>query len=151
MNVAQNIRLFTIGFTKKSAERFFTLLKEAKVRRVLDVRLNSRSHLAGFSKATDLEYFLGAIAGMEYSQVPELAPTQVLLDSYKKQNGSWSHYEERFLALLRSRGVEHSLDRSVFDMACLLCSEHQPEHCHRRLVAEYLKEKWGDIEIQHLV
>jgi uncharacterized protein (DUF488 family) len=143
--------LFTIGFTKKSAERFFTLLKEAQVRRVIDVRLNNRSQLAGYSKATDLEYFLRAIAGIEYRHVPELAPTQDLLDAYKKQKGSWSQYEERFLHLVRSRAVENSLDRSKFDMACLLCSEHQPEHCHRRLVAEYLKDKWGDIEIQHLV
>ncbi len=145
------MRLYTIGFTKKSAERFFTLLKEARVQRVLDIRLNNRSQLAGFSKATDLEYFLREIAGIEYRHVPELAPTQELLDSYKKQKGSWSQYEERFLGLLRSRAVEHSFDRSVFDMGCLLCSEHQPEHCHRRLVAEYLNEKWGDIEIQHLV
>ena len=147
----QTIHLFTIGFTQKSAERFFTVLKNAHVQRVLDVRLNNRSQLAGFSKAADLEYFLRAIAGIEYRHVPELAPTQDLLDAYKKRKGSWSEYEERFLDLLRSRAVEHSLDRSVFDMACLLCSEHQPEHCHRRLVAEYLQEKWGDIEIQHLV
>lgn len=144
------MRLFTIGFTKKSAERFFTLLKDAHVRRVLDIRLNNRSQLAGFSKATDLEYFLRAIADIEYRHVPELAPTQELLDAYKKRKGPWSEYEARFLELLEKRGVDQSLDRSAFDMACLLCSEHEPLHCHRRLVAEYLKGKWGDIEIHHL-
>ena len=142
--------LFTIGFTRKSAENFFTLLKDAQVRRVIDVRLNNRSQLAGFSKATDLEYFLRAIAGIEYRQVPELAPTQELLDAYKKRKGSWSEYESGFLDLLRKRSVERSLERSAFDMACLLCSEHEPRHCHRRLVAEYLKEKWGDVDVRHL-
>ena len=143
--------LFTIGFTKKSAERFFTLLKEAQVRRVIDVRLNNRSQLAGFSKATDLEYFLHAIGGMEYRHLTELAPTQELLDTYKKRKGSWPEYERGFVELLRKRGVDQSLDRSLFDMACLLCSEHEPHHCHRRLAAEYLKEKWGDVEIRHLL
>lgn len=142
--------LFTIGFTRKSAERFFTLLKDAGVKRVLDVRLNNRSQLAGFSKATDLEYFLRTIAGIEYRQVPELAPTQELLDTYKKRKGSWSEYEYGFLELLRKRSVDRSLERSEFDMACLLCSEHQPDHCHRRLVADYLTEKWRDVEIRHL-
>jgi len=145
------VTLYTIGFTKKSAERFFTLLKEAQVRRVFDVRLNNSSQLAGFSKAADLEYFLCAIANIEYRRLPELAPTQELLDAYKKRKGSWSQYEEAFLDLLRSRDVEHLIDRSAFDMACLLCSEHQPEHCHRRLVAEYLREKWGDVQVRHLV
>ena len=143
--------LFTIGFTKKSAERFFTLLKEAHVQRVIDVRLNNRSQLAAFSKATDLEYFLRAIGGMEYRHLSDLAPTQELLDNYKKRKGSWSEYESRFLELLRKRGVDHSLDRSVFNMACLLCSEHEPSHCHRRLVAEYLTDKWGDVEVRHLL
>ena len=143
--------LFTIGFTRKSAETFFTLLKEAQVRRVIDVRLNNRSQLAGFSKATDLEYFLRAIGGMEYRHLSELAPTQELLDSYKKRRGSWSEYERGFVELLRKRGVDQSLDRSLFNMACLLCSEHEPIHCHRRLVAEYLKDKWGDVEVRHLL
>lgn len=145
------MRLYTIGFTGKTAERFFTLLKEAHVKRVLDIRLNNRSQLAGFSKATDLEYFLCAIADIEYRHLSELAPTQDLLDAYKKRKGSWREYEEGFLKLLRSRAVEHSLDRSAFDMASLLCSEHQPDHCHRRLVAEYLREAWGNVEIHHLV
>ncbi len=143
--------LFTIGFTKKSAERFFTLLKDAHVERVIDVRLNNRSQLAGFSKATDLEYFLRAIGGIEYRHLIELAPTQELLDTYKKRKGSWSEYEGGFLELLRRRAVDQSLDRSMFDMACLLCSEHEPRHCHRRLVADYLKDKWGDIEVRHLL
>jgi len=144
------VKLFTIGFTKKTAERFFSLLKEAHVQRVMDVRLNNRSQLAGFSKAKDLEYFLRTIAGIEYRQVPDLAPTQELLDAYKQRKGLWSEYEAGFLDLLRTRNVDQSLERSAFDMACLLCSEHQPDHCHRRLVADYLKERWGDVEIRHL-
>lgn len=147
---AMPIKLFTIGFTQKSARQFFTTLTEAKVRRLVDVRLNNVSQLAAFAKRADLEYFLREIADIDYLHLPELAPTQDILDAYKKQKGDWAAYEQQFLALLARRKVEEQLSPSSLDAACLLCSEPTPEHCHRRLVAEYLRTKWGGIEICHL-
>ncbi|MBY0229737.1 MAG: DUF488 domain-containing protein [Gemmataceae bacterium] len=144
------IRLFTIGFTKKGAERFFTLLGEAGVERVLDVRLNNVSQLAGFAKKDDLAYFLRAIGPIGYAHLPDLAPTQDILDAYKKEKGDWALYEQRFLDLMRARRIEDAPDRALFDKACLLCSEDGPHRCHRRLVAEYLRERWGEVEITHL-
>lgn len=142
------IRVFTIGFTRKSAERFFAALLDAGVRRVVDVRLNNVSQLAGFTKRADLAYFLRAIGGIEYVHLPDLAPTQELLDAYKKRGGDWG-YEERFLALLAERRVAERVPPALLDGGCLLCSEPEPDHCHRRLVAEYLAEQWG-VEIRHL-
>lgn len=144
------MKTYTIGFTKTSAECFFTRLQKAGVKRVIDVRLNNVSQLAGFAKKDDLRYFLKAICGIDYVHRPELAPTQEMLDAYKKDGGSWAEYERRFVALIASRRIEESIPRELVDGACLLCSEDQPHHCHRRLVAEYLKEKWGDLEIAHL-
>ena len=145
------IKLFTIGFTQKSAREFFTLLKEAGVKRVVDVRLNNNSQLAGFSKKEDLPYFLKEIADIEYIHLPELAPTQDILDALKKQKGDWKVYERNFLDLMAQREVEKKIKPELLQEACLLCSEHLPHHCHRRLVAEYLSAKWGGIETKHLV
>ena len=145
------MKIFTIGFTKKSAETFFTRLKEAGVRRLIDVRLNNVSQLAGFTKKDDLRYFTRAICGIDYVHVPELAPTSEILDPYKKQkNGDWALYEKQFLDLMRSRKIEETIRRDLLDGGCLLCSEEKPVHCHRRLVAEYLKDKWGAVEIEHI-
>jgi uncharacterized protein (DUF488 family) len=145
------MRLYTIGFTRKSAETFFTLLKESGAKRVVDVRLNNVSQLAGFSKRDDLRFFVRAICGMEYVHLLELAPTQEILDGYRKEKGGWPAYERRFLDLLRERRVEEAVAKEAIAEGCLLCSEEQPERCHRRLVAEYLAERWGDVEIVHLV
>jgi uncharacterized protein (DUF488 family) len=142
--------LFTIGFTRKSAETFFTALQNAGVQRLVDVRLNNVSQLAGFSKRDDLRYFTKAICGVEYVHLPMLAPTQDILDAFKKQKGAWDLYERQFLDLMESRHIETEVPRELLDGACLLCSEETPEHCHRRLVAEYLKQRWGDVEIEHL-
>ena len=144
------MKLFTIGFTKKSAEQFFTALSDAGVRRLLDVRLNNVSQLAAFTKKEDLRYFLSAICSIEYQHVPEFAPTKEILDAYKKKKGIWSKYETEFLNLMKSRHIEDTLPQSKFDRACLLCSEETPEHCHRRLIAEYLQKKWPNLEIHHL-
>jgi uncharacterized protein (DUF488 family) len=145
------MKIFTIGFTKKSAEIFFTRLKEAGVRRLVDVRLNNVSQLAGFTKKDDLKYFTKAIRGIEYVHLPELAPTAAILDAYRKQkNGDWQAYERQFLDLMRWRRIEETVPRELLDGGCLLCSAEKPQHCHRRLVAEYLRVKWGDIEIEHL-
>ena len=142
--------LYTIGFTKTTAEHFFERLKNAGVSRVVDVRLNNVSQLAGFAKKPDLEYFLQAIGGIGYAHRAELAPTQEMLDEYRKKRGGWPEYEARFLDLMASREVERSVPRELLEQACLLCSEDVPRHCHRRLVSEYLNGKWGDLRVTHL-
>src|SRR3990167_4268831 len=145
------MKLFTIGFTKKSAENFFEKLCDAGVKRVIDIRLNNVSQLAGFAKKDDLSYFLKTICAIEYVHVPNLAPTQDILDEDKKHKGDWSIYEKKFMELIIKRGIENKLSRELFDNACLLCSEDKPHHCHRRLVAEYLQSKWGNVEIEHIL
>jgi uncharacterized protein (DUF488 family) len=145
------VRIHTIGFTKKTAERFFSLLKGSGAKRLVDVRLNNVSQLAGFAKKDDLAYFLREICGMEYAHVPLLAPTQEMLDRFKKLKGRWDAYETEFLSLMRQRAIETNVTREIMDGGCMLCSEDRPEHCHRRLVGEYLRDKWGDVEIVHLV
>lgn len=142
--------LFTIGFTKKTARRFFELLRTSGAERVIDVRLNNVSQLAGFTKRDDLAYFLKEIAGIGYTHLPELAPTQDMLDEYKKRKGEWGTYEKRFLVLMKERRIEETLPKDVIAEGCLLCSEEKPHYCHRRLVAEYLKDHWGDVQITHL-
>jgi len=145
------IRIHTIGFTQKTAQEFFEILRESRAQRILDIRLNNVSQLAGFSKKDDLKYFLREILGMDYVHLPILAPTQAILDAYKKHGGDWSVYERQFVELMRKREIEKRLDPALFHEGCLLCSEDKPHHCHRRLVAEYLREQWGaDVEIQHL-
>jgi uncharacterized protein YeaO (DUF488 family) len=118
---------------------------------LVDVRLNNVSQLAGFTKREDLQYFLKEICGAEYTHEPLLAPTQELLDAYKKNRGTWEDYEKKFLELMKLRKIADRIDRSLFTLpAVLLCSEPTPEHCHRRLVVEYLQEVWGDVKYQHL-
>lgn len=145
------MEIYTIGFTKKSAAQFFGLLKQHRIGRLVDVRLNNVSQLAGFSKRDDLAYFLRELVGAEYVHEPLLAPTQELLDDFKKRRGSWDDYERRFLALMQERQIEERLDRSQFATpTALLCSEATPERCHRRLVVEYLDAPWGGVRAVHL-
>ena len=145
------MEIYTIGFTKKSAGQFFGALRQAGIGRLVDVRLNNSSQLAGFSKREDLPFFLQELCGAEYLHEPLLAPEQELLDAYKKRKGSWADYERRFLELMSERRIEHRLDRRLFAVpSVLLCSEPTAERCHRRLVAEYLRGKWGTIDIVHL-
>jgi uncharacterized protein (DUF488 family) len=141
----------SIGFTQKTAEQFFTILRNAGIRRLLDVRLNNVSQLAGFAKRADLQFFLREVCGADYRHEPLLAPTQEILDEYKKSKGSWPDYEAKFLALIAGRKIEDQIERSAFSVpTVLLCSEPTAEHCHRRLVLEYLRHKWGDLTITHL-
>jgi len=144
------MNVFTIGFTHKSAEKFFETLKRSGAQRLVDVRLNNVSQLAGFAKKNDLKYFLKEICGMDYVHMPELAPTKAMLDEYRKKTHDWASYEIQFLDLMRRRQVQKSVPRETIAGGCLLCSEEKPHHCHRRLVAEYLKEHWGALEIKHL-
>jgi uncharacterized protein (DUF488 family) len=145
------MEIYSIGFTQKSAREFFGTLKAHGIERLLDVRLNNTSQLAAFAKQADLAYFLGEICGAAYEHEPLLAPTQDILDAFKKHKGSWETYERAFLALMQSRGIEAALSRGTFARrTVLLCSEATSEHCHRRLVLEYLQKHWEGVEIHHL-
>jgi uncharacterized protein (DUF488 family) len=147
------LEIYTIGFTQTTARDFFGRLRQAGVRRLIDVRLNNVSQLAGFAKRDDLEYFLRELCGADYVHEPLLAPTQELLDSYKKRKGAWSDYERDFLALMASREIERKLSPALFEgPSTLLCSEATAEHCHRRLVVEYLARAWPaqQIHARHL-
>lgn len=145
------IKIYTIGFTQTSAEQFFCKLTKAGVKKIVDARLNNSSQLAGFAKKEDLKYFLKTIANIDYIHMPVLAPSEEMLDEYKKKKGDWKTYEKNFLVLMEERRIENIIIPNDLDQACLLCSEHIPEHCHRRLVAEYLKNKWGNVAIEHLI
>lgn len=144
------MKIFTIGFTKKTAEVFFNKLRNSGTKRLVDVRLNNVSQLAGFAKKDDLRFFLREICNIDYMHLPDLAPTQDILDEYKKNKGDWVVYEDKFLNLMSKRNIEKHTPRDIIENGCLLCSEDKPHHCHRRLVAEYLERSWGDVEINHL-
>jgi uncharacterized protein (DUF488 family) len=145
------MKIYTIGFGQKSASEFFGALERAGIKRLVDIRLNNTSQLAGFTKKDDLRYFLRRILLADYRHEPMLAPTQDILDTFKKSKGSWEDYERSLLALMDDRKAEDILDRSLFETpTVLLCSEPKPDKCHRRLVAEYLKSNWGNVEIAHL-
>ena len=144
------MKLFTLGFSRKSAEAFFGLLKNPEITRLVDIRLNNVSQLAGFTKKNDLRYFVKALTGRDYLHLPLLAPSKEILDAYRKRGGGWAEYERRFLALLKQRRIEGKVPKATLAGACLLCSEATPERCHRRLVAEYLRDRWRGVEIVHL-
>ena len=144
------MKIYTVGFTKKNAEQFFGKLKQVGLTRIVDTRLNNVSQLAGFTKKDDLRFFAKQILGVDYVHIPSLAPTKEILDAYKKNGGDWHSYEQKFNALIEARHIESTLDKGMLDGACLLCSEPTPHHCHRRLVAEYLQKKWGNVEVKHL-
>ena len=145
------MEIYSIGFTQKSAGEFFGTLKSHAIERLLDVRLNNTSQLAGFAKQADLAWFLGEICGAAYEHEPLLAPTQEMLDAFKKHKGSWDVYEQSFLSLMKERKIESAIDRESFaKRTVLLCSEPTAERCHRRLVLEYLQQHWEGIKVHHL-
>jgi uncharacterized protein (DUF488 family) len=144
------MNIYTIGFTKKNASRFFELLERTPTRRVIDVRLNNVSQLAGFTKKDDLAFFLKRVAGIDYTYAPLLAPTQSMLDEYKKNGGDWNTYESRFIDLMQKRKIESEISPELVSDGCLLCSEDKAHHCHRRVVAEYFKKHWDNVSISHL-
>ena len=143
------MKVFTIGFTRKTAAEFFGLLRQSPAQRVVDVRLNNTSQLSGFAKKDDLAYFLQEICGMDYRHLPELAPTKEMLYAYRQEHRDWNAYAGQFLALMRERRIEQTVPREIIEGACLLCSEAHPAQCHRRLAAEYLDRAWGGLEIVH--
>jgi uncharacterized protein (DUF488 family) len=145
------MEICTIGFTQKSAPQFFGALRDAGIKQLVDIRLNNVSQLAGFTRKGDLPFFLREICDAGYLHEPLLAPTQELLDDYRKNGADWSAYEVRFNALMAERRIEDAIDPELFTTrTALLCSEPSAERCHRRLVVEYLSEKWGPITVSHL-
>jgi uncharacterized protein (DUF488 family) len=145
------LEIYTIGFTQTTAEHFFRRLADAQIARLLDVRLNNSSQLAGFAKAQDLPFFLRELVGARYEHEPLLAPTQALLDDYKKHKGAWAVYEQDFMTLMAERTIESVLVPADFEVrTALLCSEATPDRCHRRLVCEYLAKHWPDVRAVHL-
>ncbi len=146
------IPMFTIGFTQKTAETFLTSLHDHQISVLVDIRLRPDSQLAGFAKARDLRYFLRAINQCGYVHMPSLTPTDDILDTYRKDK-DWGRYDIAFNALLRERKIEETLDQAWWtgERACLLCSEYEPDHCHRRLVAEYLASHWKEVIIHHII
>ena len=144
------IKLYTIGFTKKNAEKFFGLLKSNNVTKIVDTRINNTSQLSGFAKATDLKFFAKELHNMNYQHEIDFAPTKELLSKYRKGDLTWKKYEQEYLDLLDVRKISKKVDIQNLHQNCLLCSEHTPEKCHRRLLAEYLQEVNNDLEIIHL-
>jgi uncharacterized protein (DUF488 family) len=145
------ITLYTIGFTRTSAADFFGALRQAGVRRLLDVRLRNTSQLAGFAKRNDLAFFVVELLRGEYQEVPLLTPTEELLTAYRGRKLDWPAYATAFSDLLVERQVEQNLSPELFDgPSALLCSEASAERCHRRLVVEHLAAVWPDTEIVHL-
>lgn len=142
---------YTIGFTGKSAEKFFNLLKNAEVLNLLDVRLNNTSQLAGFAKKDDLKFLLKEVAGINYREIKDLAPSKIILSSYQKGSMTWEKYEDLYVNEIAKRSVERLVEASWFDRGCLLCSEHEPHFCHRRLAVDYLNSKWNSsLNVKHL-
>lgn len=148
-----DMEIYTIGFTKKSAKDFFELIGINKIQILIDIRLNNQSQLAGFTKGRDLEYFLKNLCNCNYEHLPMLAPTKQLLDNYKHNKIKWSEYETIFNGIIKERKIDEifSAKFAYYNKVCLLCSESEPDNCHRRLVAEYLKDKLSfNIEIKHI-
>jgi uncharacterized protein (DUF488 family) len=145
------IQLYTIGFTNKSAQQFFKLLKEGSVTKIVDTRISNASQLAGFAKGQDLAFFAEAVGGMGYEHNLDFAPTKDLLDQYRGKKISWETYAIEYLNLLDRRKIAQKTDIESLHRHCLLCSEHGPEHCHRRLLAEYFQALRKDVEIVHLM
>ena len=141
--------LYTIGFTKRSAENFFETLKSAGVTKLIDIRINKTSQLAGFAKGSDLPYFLRVSAGIAYESIENLAPSKDLLRRYRLKEITWDIFEDLYLKQVKSSGSLDSLNPRDFENACLLCSEHTPDRCHRRLLADELNKLWG-IQVVHL-
>ena len=142
------ITLYTIGFTKKNARKFFELLKNAGVKKLVDIRINNSSQLAGFAKGQDLEYFMKEICDAGYEHITDLAPTRELLKDYQDKVIDWNGYTVVFKNILKNRHIAERYKVEDFDGCCFLCTEDTPEQCHRRLVAEYFKEKNSDKEIR---
>lgn len=145
------IKIYTIGFAGKSAEKFFALLQQAGVRQIVDTRLHADTQLSGFAKKGDLKFFAQTLANIDYEHRLDFAPSKDLLDKIRKKEISWQQYEQGYLKVLKDRGINRNKELSIVHQCCLLCSEHDPQYCHRRLLAEFLASDRTDVEIIHLM
>lgn len=145
------MQIYTMGFTKKSAEEFFYLIQNNGIEVLIDVRLNNQSQLAGFTKGRDLAFFLKEICKCSYSHEIQFAPTKLILDNYKKNTICWAEYEVEYRELIKRRRVSDIFKDKYenYERVLLLCSEPTPENCHRRLLAEHLEKELG-YEIKHI-
>jgi uncharacterized protein (DUF488 family) len=146
-----NMNLFTIGFTGKSAEKFFGLLESSKATKLIDIRINRTSQLAGFAKEQDLEFFLPKLVGMGYQVWDDLAPTKELLASYRDKEILWEEFAQKYQDLIKVRGILEKSSQADFENAVLLCSEREPEKCHRTLLAELITKKFPLLGVTHLI
>lgn len=146
------MKIFTMGFTKKSAEQFFELISENEIELLIDVRLNNQSQLAGFTKGRDLKFFLKKLCDCKYEHNILFAPTKEILNGYKKRQIPWEDYVVQYNRLIAHRNVQNVFRTKYgeFNNVLLLCSEPTAENCHRRLLAEKLKQDISDIEIIHI-
>lgn len=145
------MNIYTIGFAKKTASEFFNTLKKYNIDKLIDIRLNNTSQLAAFTKQKDLEFFLKEICNIRYEHIPEFAPSQEILDGWKKKKISWDEYEQKFNTLLEKRGIVDKFIKQIGqDRVLFLCSEPSPKHCHRRLTAEAIANRLPNIDIIHL-
>ncbi|WP_245809508.1 DUF488 family protein [Desulfamplus magnetovallimortis] len=152
MNQKSSIKIYTIGYTKKSAEKFFDLIRNEDISTLIDVRLNNTSQLSAFAKKDDLEFFLHELCAVQYLHIPQLAPTQNILKAYKSKSITWEDYEKEYLKLLSTRDIDNIIQPDILNKSCFLCSEYKPDNCHRRLAVEYLVEYFKlDAEVKHLI
>lgn len=145
------IKLYTIGFTEKSAQEFFELLERNQVRKIIDTRISNNSQLSGFAKGKDLEFFSRRLSNIDYEHELNFAPTKELLERYRNKKITWDEYTKEYLHLLDERNIKETVNLEALHECCLLCSEHSPQKCHRRLLAEYLQKINQNIEIIHLI
>lgn len=144
------LELFTIGYTKKSAEKFFGIITNNKIEIVADVRLYNSTQLAGFSKSTDLQYFLKKICGCNYIALKHLAPNPSLFENYKNGKTTWNGYEKIYNRFLDTQANLDFFYAFKNKRICILCAESTPEHCHRRLIAEKISKTYDNVKITHL-
>ncbi len=146
------MNLFTIGFAQKTASEFFKKISDNKIDLLIDIRLNNKSQLAGFTKGEDLEYFLKTICNCDYQHLLEFAPTKEILDDYRNKKISWIGYEDRFLPLIEDRKCVIGFNERFknYNNICLLCSEPKANMCHRRLVAEAIAKHNDGVVIKHI-
>lgn len=146
------ISLYTIGFTKKSAERFFNLIRDNGVKQLVDIRISNSSQLSGFAKGSDLDFFVKEICHIPYTHITDFAPTKDLLDRWHKKEVTWEQYEQDYRSILKERNILKNHSIKKLNGACFLCSEDTPDYCHRRLLAEYIKQhSKEEVTIKHLI
>lgn len=141
------MKLYTIGYAGKTAQEFFTILRDAGVKKVMDVRLYPSTKDSGFAKSKDLAFFLRVLCRISYEHHKEFAPTTTLLKEYKEGSISWTEYEDQYRNICQARRFVLTPD---MDGCCFLCAEPTSEKCHRRLLVEYLAKQEEGVTIIHL-